>query len=70
MCKVTDFGLAKQRTDGTYVSGVSSQRGTLPWTAPEVIRTPGRVTEKVRREAGLGRLISTNPWLWRHPFCQ
>jgi serine/threonine protein kinase len=31
----------------TYVSGVSSQRGTLPWTAPEILRTPDAVTEKV-----------------------
>ena len=27
----------------TFVSGVSSQRGTLPWTAPEIIRTPDKV---------------------------
>jgi hypothetical protein len=31
----------------TYVTGVNSQRGTLPWTAPEIIRTPDTVTEKV-----------------------
>ena len=31
----------------TYVTGVNSQRGTLPWTAPEILRTPDTVTEKV-----------------------
>ena len=31
----------------TYVTGVNSQRGTLPWTAPEIIRTPDAVTEKI-----------------------
>lgn len=31
----------------TFVTGVSSQRGTLPWTAPEILRTPEAVTEKV-----------------------
>ena len=31
----------------TYVSGVNSQRGTLPWTAPEIISTPEAVTEKI-----------------------
>jgi hypothetical protein len=31
----------------TFVSGINSQRGTLPWTAPEIIRTPDTVTEKV-----------------------
>ena len=30
ICKVADFGLSKQKMD-TYVSGVSSQRGTLSW---------------------------------------
>ena len=47
ICKVADFGLSKQKRD-TYVSNVSSQRGTLPWIAPEIIKTPHAVTEKVR----------------------
>lgn len=47
ICKVADFGLSKQKRE-TYVSGVSSQRGTLPWIAPEIIKTPQSVTEKVR----------------------
>ncbi|KAI3433344.1 hypothetical protein D9Q98_003162 [Chlorella vulgaris] len=46
ICKVADFGLSKQKMD-TFVTGVSSQRGTLPWTAPEILRTPEAVTEKV-----------------------
>ena len=37
--QVADFGLSKQRQQ-TYVTGVTSLRGTLPWTAPEIIRTP------------------------------
>lgn len=45
-CKVADFGLSKQRQQ-TYVTGITSLRGTLPWTAPEIIRTPKAVTEKV-----------------------
>ena len=50
ICKVADFGLSKQKRD-TYVSNVSSQRGTLPWIAPEIIKTPNAVTEKVCQEA-------------------
>ncbi|PRW58530.1 alternative oxidase [Chlorella sorokiniana] len=46
VCKVADFGLVKERMQ-TYVTGVNSQRGTLPWTAPEIIRTPDSVTEKI-----------------------
>ena len=48
VCKVADFGLSKQKRD-TYVSNVTSQRGTLPWIAPEIIKTPHAVTEKVQR---------------------
>jgi len=44
--KVADFGLSKQRRQ-TYVTGVTSLRGTIPWTAPEVIRTPKTVTERL-----------------------
>ncbi len=47
VCKVADFGLSKQKRD-TYVSNVTSQRGTLPWIAPEIIKTPHAVTEKVQ----------------------
>lgn len=38
---------AAQQKVQTFVSGVSSQRGTLPWTAPEILRTPDAVTEKI-----------------------
>lgn len=44
--QVADFGLSKQKQQ-TYVSGVSSSRGTLPWIAPEIIKSPDAVTEKV-----------------------
>lgn len=50
ICKVADFGLSKQKRD-TYVSNVTSQRGTLPWIAPEIIKTPHAVTERVRHSA-------------------
>ena len=46
VCKVADFGLAREKSQ-TFVSGVNSQRGTLPWTAPEILRTPHAVTEAV-----------------------
>lgn len=45
-CKVADFGLSKQKHN-TFITGVTSLRGTLPWTAPEIILTPKTVTEKV-----------------------
>lgn len=47
--QVADFGLSKQK-QATYVSGVTSLRGTLPWTAPEIIKSPKEVDEKVRGE--------------------
>ena len=46
VCKVCDFGLSKRRrSQASFVSGVNSRRGTLPWTAPEVLRSPDKVTE-------------------------
>ena len=48
---MADFGLSKQKFD-TYVSGVSSQRGTLPWIAPEIIKSPHAVNELVRPHLG------------------
>lgn len=44
--QVADFGLSKQKQQ-TYVSGVASSRGTLPWIAPEIIKSPDAVDEKV-----------------------
>ena len=49
--KVADFGLSKQKRE-TYVSGVSSQRGTLPWIAPEIALYAGR-REPAARAADL-----------------
>ncbi|EFN59213.1 hypothetical protein CHLNCDRAFT_12394, partial [Chlorella variabilis] len=43
ICKVADFGLSKQASSWRRCS----QRGTLPWTAPEILRTPDAVTEKI-----------------------
>ena len=46
--KVCDFGLAKhKRTTGAVHTGAHSEVATLPWTAPEVVRNPEYVTEKV-----------------------
>ena len=59
-CKVADFGLSKQQRGGSVVgsgvadaearqftSGIASQRGTLPWTAPELFSDPANATESV-----------------------
>ena len=58
-CKVADFGLSKQQRgtavgsaaadDGSrqFTSGIASQRGTLPWTAPELFSDPANATERV-----------------------
>ncbi|KIZ03501.1 hypothetical protein MNEG_4463 [Monoraphidium neglectum] len=43
--KLCDFGLAKQRRQ-TYVTGVNSLRGTLPWMAPEILKSPDAVDER------------------------
>ena len=46
VCKVCDFGLSKQRrSQASFVSNVNSRRGTLPWTAPEVLRSPDKVSD-------------------------
>lgn len=64
ICKVADFGLSKQKRD-TYVSNVTSQRGTLPWIAPEIIKTPHAVTERVRARGARaqGPLLAAFPVL-------
>mmetsp|Transcript_12505 Transcript_12505/g.45598 ORF Transcript_12505/g.45598 Transcript_12505/m.45598 type:complete len:613 (-) Transcript_12505:2254-4092(-) len=46
VCKVCDFGLSRVK-HRTYVSGMDSRRGTLPWIAPEVLKTPDHCSEKV-----------------------
>lgn len=44
ICKVADMGLSKQKQQ-TFVTGVATLRGTLPWIAPEIIKTPATVTQ-------------------------
>ena len=44
--QVCDFGLAKHKR-ATYASGACAMRPVLPWTAPEVLRNPEALTEKV-----------------------
>ena len=52
-CKVCDFGLSKQRrSQASFVSGITSHCGTLPWTAPELLSDPGRASEKARGAEG------------------
>ncbi|GIL42271.1 hypothetical protein Vafri_296 [Volvox africanus] len=64
-CKVSDFGLSKQRQQ-TYVTGVSSLRGTLPWTAPEIIRTPKAVKDKA--DVYSFGVVLWELWTFREPF--
>ncbi|GIL89538.1 hypothetical protein Vretifemale_17370, partial [Volvox reticuliferus] len=64
-CKVADFGLSKQRQQ-TYVTGVSSLRGTLPWTAPEIIRTPKAVKDKA--DVYSFGVVLWELWTFREPF--
>ncbi|KAK3234052.1 hypothetical protein CYMTET_55678 [Cymbomonas tetramitiformis] len=49
LCKVSDFGLSKQKRNRSQsrVSGVTGLIGTLPWTAPEVVKACERITDKV-----------------------
>ncbi|KAK9903274.1 hypothetical protein WJX75_001673 [Coccomyxa subellipsoidea] len=65
VCKVSDFGLSKQKRD-TYVSNVTSQRGTLPWIAPEIIKTPHAVTEKV--DVYSFGVVLWELWTGREPY--
>lgn len=39
------MGLARHKRR-TFLSGVVGLRGTLPWMAPEVVKTPGAVDER------------------------
>jgi len=65
VCKVADFGLAREKTQ-TFCSGVTSQRGTLPWTAPEILRSPNRVTEKV--DVFSFGIVLWELWTGREPY--
>ncbi len=59
IAKVADFGLSKSR-HATFLTNMSSQRGTLPWIAPEILRTPNMVTEKVWVGVSVGSLSLTH----------
>ncbi|KAI8472959.1 MAG: kinase-like protein [Monoraphidium minutum] len=63
--KITDFGLAKTRRQ-TYVTGVNSLRGTLPWMAPEVLRSPDTVDE-ASDVYGFG-VVMWELWTGAEPF--
>lgn len=65
VCKVADFGLAREKAQ-TFVSGVTSQRGTLPWTAPEILRSPDAVTEKV--DVFSFGIVMWELWTGREPY--
>ena len=43
--KVADLGLARYKRR-TFLSGSEGLRGTLPWMAPELVKTPGAVDER------------------------
>lgn len=64
-CKVADFGLSKQKQQ-TYVTGVSSLRGTLPWIAPEIIKSPKEVNEKV--DVYSFGVVLWELWTMKEPF--
>ncbi|WIA09456.1 hypothetical protein OEZ85_008857 [Tetradesmus obliquus] len=63
--KVADFGLSKRRYQ-TYVTGVDSMRGTLPWIAPEIIKSPGNVTEAA--DVYSFGVIMWELWAMQEPF--
>eukprot|EP00878_Enallax_costatus_P038265 GHUV01043451.1.p1 GENE.GHUV01043451.1~~GHUV01043451.1.p1 ORF type:complete len:121 (+),score=38.39 GHUV01043451.1:313-675(+) len=65
ICKVADFGLSKQKQQ-TYVTGVATLRGTLPWIAPEIIKTPGTCTEAV--DVYSFGVVLWELWTLREPF--
>jgi serine/threonine protein kinase len=45
-------------------AGVATLRGTLPWIAPEVIKSPSAVTEAVVRVLGVWLWPRLWPWSW------
>jgi serine/threonine protein kinase len=65
ICKVADFGLAREKAQ-TFVSGVTSQRGTLPWIAPEILRTPDAVTEAA--DVYSFAIVMWELWTGREPW--
>jgi serine/threonine protein kinase len=65
ICKVADFGLAREKAQ-TFVSGVTAQRGTLPWIAPEILRTPDAVTEAA--DVYSFAIVMWELWTGREPW--
>jgi serine/threonine protein kinase len=66
-CKVCDFGLSKQRgSRATFVSGITSHRGTLPWTAPELLSDPSRASERV--DVYSFAIAMWELWTGRYPY--
>ena len=66
-CKVCDFGLSKRRgSRASFVSGINAHRGTLPWTAPELLCDPGRASEKV--DVHSFAVLMWELWTGRYPF--
>jgi len=66
-CKVCDFGLTKRRgSRASFVSGINAHRGTLPWTAPELLCDPGRASEKV--DVHSFAVLMWELWTGRYPF--
>ena len=63
--KICDVGLSREKTQ-TFVSGVTAQRGTLPWMAPEILRTPHEVTEKV--DVFSFAIVLWEMWTSREPY--
>jgi hypothetical protein len=53
-------------------TGVATLRGTLPWIAPEIIKTPGAVTEAVVSKPTVTqhtpKHLAAVPWLVRPLF--
>ncbi len=55
-------GSSTHTQSSPHISGVSSLRGTLPWTAPEIIRTPNQVTDKVGPKSSVLQIKSQTRW--------
>uniref|UniRef100_A0A383V2H6 Protein kinase domain-containing protein n=1 Tax=Tetradesmus obliquus TaxID=3088 RepID=A0A383V2H6_TETOB len=65
VCKVADMGLSKQKQQ-TFVTGVATLRGTLPWIAPEIIHTPASVTQAV--DVWSFGIVLYELWALREPY--
>ncbi|KAF6261784.1 hypothetical protein COO60DRAFT_1699613 [Scenedesmus sp. NREL 46B-D3] len=65
VCKVADMGLSKQKQQ-TFITGVATLRGTLPWIAPEIIHTPASVTQAV--DVWSFGIVLYELWALREPY--